>query len=574
VDWTLNKTDINLGQQQPFEYDPAYSAQTCPQCHEIDPPKEKKQKVKVPVQTGEEDKPKTRVKLDIFGALHFKVSYYARNQKECTYLGLFMDQGKDIVCELYPDLYDDIQSEQLQNMDRFARASYTYPTQEDIQSKNVVTISRWWLRPAALNRETRKDKRDKLKKKFPNGCKVTFIGKTKIFAEVVDEDLDQRWEIGNAGLSTYIYSDAILRPLIMIQEMRNQLVNLIIETISHGIPSEFADPSVVNFDTYNRFEAVPGYIYQTKPGRPGEPIGASFYTSARSQLSREVALFLKQLDQDAQFSIGSFPSIYGGPSEGKSRTFAEYAASRQMALQRLSIVWTLIVDWWVRLMNGCVDMYVETVVDDEKFTQFKDGNFVNVWIKRSQMQGKIGGVEPEASESFPISLAQKKDLVLKLMELNNEYINTALYKPENARLIQDVLALNEMKLPGEEQRIKQIIEINEMLKPDESTGQPTGPIDTGEINPADNQPILQSTVSIDPNVDDDQVHIETLISFMVDLPGLDTARENPAGYANLTAHLKMHQQNMAMKMQAAQAQMAMQQNQQNQPQEEPVGAGK
>jgi hypothetical protein len=58
--------------------------------------------------------------------------------------------------------------------------------------------------------------------------------------------------------------------------MRNQLVNLIMETISHGIPSEFADPEVVNFDTYGRFEAVPGYIYQTKSSRPGEPIGNSF----------------------------------------------------------------------------------------------------------------------------------------------------------------------------------------------------------------------------------------------------------------------------------------------------------
>ena len=516
----------------------------CPQCGEIDQPKSKKKETEVPVMQGEEDKPKTRVKLDVFGGLHVKVPFYARNQKECTYLGLTLDQGKDVVMDIYPDLYDEIQSEYVDNMSRFARASYVYPTEEEINQKSLITVHRYWLRPEAFNRETDKKRREQLKKKFPKGCKVVFLGKQKIFAECAAESLDDRWEIGQAGISTYIYTDPILRPLIQIQEMRNQIMNLIAETIEHGIPATFADPEVVNFDTYNRFEAMPGCIYQTKASRPGESLGSYFYTTDRSQLSREIAVFLRQLDQDAQFSIGSFPSIYGGPSEGKSRTFAEYAASRQMALQRLSIVWNLITDWWVRTISGCVEMYVETIVEDEKYTQFKDGNFINVWIKRSSMQGKIGGVEPEASESFPISLAQKKDLIMKLMEMNNEFLNAALYKPENARLIQDVLALNEFKLPGEEQRVKQIMEINDLIK------EGAAPIPTGQIGP-DGKPILQSTVPIDPNTDDDPVHIATLISFMVDLPGLDIMRENPQGYANLTAHLQEHQRDLMMKTMAA-----------------------
>jgi hypothetical protein len=523
-----------------YEAEQSWSGNPCPNCGSIDEPEENETKSKVPVQTGIEDQPKTRIKLDIFGALHFKVPIWSRNQKECSYFGLRVDQGKDTVCEMFPVLYDEIQSDQIDNLERFTRASFSYPTEQDISVMNLITIGRWWLRPAALNRETRKTIRESLKKKFPKGCKVTLVGKEKHIGEVKNEDLDDRWEIGQAGLSTYIYSDPLLRPLIQIQEMRNQLVNLIVETIEHGIPSEFADPQVLNFDTYSRFEAVPGYIYKTKAGRPGEPIGNSFYTSNRATLSREVAMFLKQLDQDAQFATGSFPSIYGGPSEGKSRTYAEYAASRQMALQRLSIVWTLVVDWWVRTIDGAVHQYADLVVEDEKFTQFKDGNFINVWIKRSAMQGKVGGVEPEASESFPVSLAQKKDLILKLMEMQNEYINSALYKPENARLIQDVLALNELKLPGEEQRIKQIMEIQELIKPGNEA------IPTGEMGP-DGQEVTKPTVPIDPNVDDDDVHIGTLIGFMVDLPGLDVAKENPAGYANLTAHLKAHQLSKMMK---------------------------
>ncbi len=552
ADWSGGE---NTGQQQPMEYDPT-EPQPCPQCGEPGKPKIQKTKTSVPVQTGIEDRPKTRVKLDIFGALHFKVSYYARNQKECNYLGLFMDQGKDTVCDLYPDLYDDIQALSLENTDRFSRSDWSYPAEQGADVKHIVNVGRWWLRPAIFNRETDKTKREQLQKKFPDGCKVTLIGKRKIFAAVEKEKLDDRWEIGQAGLSTYIYSDSLLHSLIQIQEMRNQLVNLIMETIEHGIPSEFADPEILNFDTYGRFEAAPGFIYQTKAARPGESIGNSFYTTTRATLAREVAVFLKQLDEDAQFAVGSYPANYGGPSQGKSRTFAEYAMSGQMALKRQTITWAHIVDWWVRTMKGCVDMFVETVVEDEKYTQFKDGNFMNVWIKRSQLTGKVGGCEPEAAEGFPISIAQKKDLYMKLMELNNPFINDALYKPDNAKILQDTMGLTDLKLPGEEQRIKQVIEIGQMIQNGSSAnaapGQENqqGPVPTGEIAP-DGQENMVSTVPIDSNVDDHAVHITTLISFMVDLPGLDLLREQPTIYADLTAHLRMHQQALAMKTMAA-----------------------
>ena len=517
----------------------------CPQCGELDKPKEEKQTVEVPIQTGIEDRPKTRIKMDVFGPLHFKVPHYARNQSECTYFGLYMDQGKDIVAENYPDLYDEIMADRLESTERFARANYVYPFDDQADYRTVITVERWWLRPAALNRCQDKDKRDKLKKKFGDkGCKVTLLGREFHFAEVEEEKLDDRWEIGQAGLSTYIHSDALLRPLIQIQELRNQLVNLIIETIEHGIPSEFADPAVVNFNTYGRFEAVPGYIYQTKAARPGEPLANSFYTTNRSTLANESLEILKQLDEDAQFCSGSFPSIYGGPSEGKSRTFAEYAASRQMALQRLSIVWNLITDWWVRTIKGAVDMYVEVVVDDDKYTKFEDGNYVNVWIKRSQMQGKIGGVEPDASEGFPISTAQKKDLILKFIEMNNDFINAALYKPENARLIQDTLAMTEFKLPGETQRIKQVIEINQIIRLSKQTG---GPILDMVPGLNGSQEVWQSSVPIDPDVDDDAIHIETIVSYCVDLPGLELKDEDPSAYADIVAHLKMHQQNLIKK---------------------------
>lgn len=497
------------------------TGEACPQCQSIDPPEVAVATEQVPKQTGTESHPKSRAKIDIFGPIHFKVSYYARSQDECTYFILYGDQGKDLVKFTYPDFADEIEDETMENLDRFSRSGYNAVSDPIVQQRHLVTVRKAWLRPAAFYRECEKSRRDRLLKKFPSGCRVTLIGKNYLFIDSRDENLDDRWQIGQAGLSTFIHADPICRPLVQIQEMRNQLVNLIIETISHGIPSEFADPEVVNFDIYGRFEAVPGYIYKAKPRKLGEALGNSFYTSNRASLSAEVALFLKQLDQDAQFAIGSFPSIYGGASEGKSRTFAEYSMSRQMALQRLSIVWNFVVEWWSKTLEGAVKLYTECVVEDEKFVKFDNGNYINVWIKQAEMAGKVGGVESEASESFPVSLGAIKELLLKLMEMQIPAIDTVLYNPVNSRLIQDALALTDLKVPGEAQRVKQVGELTLLLQ-------------SSPISP------VQSTVPIDIEVDDHKVHIAAIDEYLVDSVGLEEKRVNPDGYANCKAHRAEH----------------------------------
>lgn len=514
LDWTAG----NTGQQQPMEYDNTSTA--CPKCGSVDPPEVQTTPETVPVVIGTEDMPKSRAKIDVFGPLHFKIAYTARNQSETPYLILFGDQSKDVVSSAFPDFTDEIYEESIDNLDRFSSTEYSRLTTEN--QNNLVSVLKTWLRPAAFYRERDEKKRKKLLKLFPSGAKVILIGRTRIFVGAYDESLDSRWEIGQAGLSTYIYSDPILRPLVQIQEMRNTLVNLVIETIRHGIASTFADTEVLNFDTYGRYEALPGFVYKVKPRRPGESIGNSFYTTDKATLSREVGEFIKQLDQDAQFSVGSFPSIYGGPSEGNTRTFAEYDASRQMALQRLSIVWNFVTEWWVRTIAGCVDVYVETIIEDEKFVKYENGGYVNVWIRQSELVGKVGGVEPEGASDFPVSLTQKKSLLMKLIELNNDFVNSALYSPQNARILQDVLALNEFHIPGEDQRVKQTLEINELVK--------SGPLDA-----------MQSSIPIDPDVDDHEVHITTCKTFLVDPIGLDLKKINPEGYANIVTHMKEHE---------------------------------
>ena len=470
-----------------------------------------------------QESPKSRVLIDCFGGLHVKVPYWARKQGDCSYLIKALDQPKPFLKKIFPHIADEIDSEEedAQQYERMARTPSTFTSfSRADDNHDLATHRQCWLRTWAfegLPKEREKEKKQ-LYKKFPNGCYVSYVGNK--YAESRDEDLDKYWTIVKVGLSTYIHSDALGQPLIPLQESKNVMFNLSLETIEQGIGSMFADPRVLNFNVYSKHEARPGMVYPAR-AREGQTLPNSFFEAGRATLSREVGPFGQSIEKDAQFVVGSFPSLYGGPGEGKSRTLGEYQQSRQQALQRLSIAWTFFVVAWAKLMEKCVHLYVENMIDDERYVvpdPTQKDNYVNVWIKKADLTGHVGEVEPEGADNFPISTPQKQTLFFKLMELNNQFINAAMFDSENRRIVADLLAFTELEIPGEDQRIKQTVEIADIIK-----GQP---------------------VQIDPLVDDNNVHIETCRHFLCQQRGLDLKKTNPQAYMLVEQHLQQHMQLM------------------------------
>jgi hypothetical protein len=484
---------------------------------------------------GFQESPKSRVIIDQFGGLHVKVPYWARTQGDFSYLIKAIDQPKPFLKTIYDHISEEIDADEndAQMYERMARtpSSFTSFSRAD-DNRDLATHRQCWLRTWAfegLPKEKEKEKK-KLQKLFPNGVYVAFVGNT--YAESRDEDMDKYWTVCKAGLSTYIHADALGQGLISIQELRNVLVNLTAETIEQGIGSTFADPEVLNFGVYSKHEARPGMIYPARP-KPGQTMANSFFETGRATLSREVGPFQAALDKDAQFVSSAYTSLAGGPSEGKSRTLGEYQQSRQMALQRLSISWSLFVVAWSKLMEKATHLYVENMIDDERFTVSdpnKKDNYVNVWIRKADLTGHVGEVEPEGADMFPVSTPQKQSLFFKLLEMNNEFINAALFDSENRRLIADLLGFTDLEIPGEDQRTKQAIEIVQLIQ-----GLP---------------------IQVDIFVDDHNVHIETCRHFLVGSKGMDLKTTNPQGYTIIEQHLQQHIQVQELNTQKQQEQQA------------------
>lgn len=506
----------------------------CPQCGSIDEP----QKIVTEEQESRlirfDDVPKSRECIDVFGGRYVKIPRRARKQADVPYLLLAMEHHHATVNEAMQDILDFDVNPTEGDYERDLRIGYTYST------NTLVTCYYSWFRPSyyTILGKSNQERIDELRKYFPNGCCATILGEEAIFAEVEESPLDEHWTILPQGTSEYLHSAPVARSLVPLQEMKNNLTNLTLDTIEFGIPITFFTPEVLNPTAYREREARPGDMVPTNEVIGGRSISEQFHTPVTAQLSREVEPFGAKLEQDTQFVFGSFPSIYGGSSGGA--TLGEYQQSRNQALQRLSLLWASLNLAWADVIKKSCDEWFSAMLEDERFVMFENDTFINFWIRRSNLNGRIGRIEAETAETFPITFAQKQDILMKLLTLNSDQINAVLYSPQNAQLLHEGIGLEELKVPGIEQRIKQQREIVELMK-----DQPMEDPLTGQ---------LTSSVQIEPEIDDDEIHMDTLKGFLVEY-GVDLRRENPAAYMNCVAHFQAHKQNFEM----AQMQMMMQQ---------------
>lgn len=503
--------------------------------------------------------PKTRICMEVYGGLFVKVPVWARNQSECNYLIYSYETHYANVLEQYPELKDKI-TKGGTNYDLYEQWGRTSPQYHGEHPINNVTVRNCWIRPCAFNILPEEEMKA-LKKKFPDGVKVVVVN--DFVADALNEALDDCWTLTYNPLSDYIHFDPLGLLLTSVQDITNDLISLVVQTVEHGIPQTFADPKVLNFKAYRDSEVIPGGIYPATP-KSGRPLGEGFYEVKTASLSPEVLPFAEKVQQIGQMVSGALPSLFGGQMSG-SRTASEYSMSRAQALQRLQSTWKMLLLWWKDVFGKVIPMYIKEMKDDEKQVKKDEfGNFINVFIRKSDLQGKIGSVELEANENLPITWNQQKDAIMELFNMNNEAITGTLMTPENIPYITRAIGLSDYIIPGEDDRNKEFEEI-QLLTTSEPIEMPPDPMMMEQAMMAGMPPPPpQRLPSIEPDYDVDNHPLAADIDrrWLVGTAGRLCKMENPAGYENVLLHMKMHkdmdmQKQMEMMMQQMQAQGGM-----------------
>lgn len=475
-----------------------------------------------------EDIPKGRIHLESYGGLNVKIPLYARKQEECLYLFYCYETHYANAIEMYPDLHDKLnkkssrrQSGSYDSYEQWARLSTEYKGE---YPNNVVTIKSAWFKRSAYNILS-EDRSKHWKKKYPDGVSATFID--DLFACAKQEQLDEHWTLEYNPLADYLSNDPLGMLLTSVQEITNDLISLTKQTIEHGVGLTFVDPQVVDLNAYSQTEVVPGALIPTKSISGNKKIGDGFYEIKTATLSGEVMPFGEQIQSLGQLASGAIPSLFGGQIEG-SETASQYSMSTNAAKSRLGNTWKTKCNWWKNYIGKGIYMYISIIETDERDVQAReDGSFINIVIKKAELSGKIGRIELAANENLPMNWAQKKDVIMQLLQTPNPNIVQMLMQPENLPILREAIGLDDFYVPGADDVEKQWAEISMLIE--------SQPIPTGDmLNP------LMPSVEIDDLVDTHPIHFEIVRKWAVSEVGQYYKYNLPDEYENVLLHGKMH----------------------------------
>lgn len=526
----------------------------CPECATLLDSNLQKSKLVVERLVGKTAAPKSRICMEVYGGLYVKIPTSARRQEDIPYLMFSYETHYSNVLERYPELKaitspngkTGITSGGIWDpYEQWARLNTQYRGEYPI---NNVTVRNTWLRPCSFEVLGNSEDVKYLKKEFPDGAKVVMVN--ELYADSCNESLDDCWTIMQDPMSDFLQKRPMGSQLINVQDITSDIISLVLQTIEHGIAQTFADPQVLNFEAYRQMETLPGAVYPAT-AKSGKSVGDGFFETRTASLSQEVLPFFQQIQSLGQMAVGALPSLFGGQLDG-SKTASEYSMSRAQALQRLQNTWKMFTIWWKDIYSKAIPMYIDEMKDryEERSVEVDENrNFINVFVRQAELQGKIGRIELEANENLPVTWSQRKDTYMKLLEMQNPLILEALTAPENVKMLAEAIGLDDFTIPGQADIDKQNEEISLLLNSEPILQPPTNEdiimaMQAGE----EPQPVEIPSVEIDFDLDNHQLEAQTCRTFLIGPAGRMAKIENPSGYKNILLHMKAHQEAEKMKM--------------------------
>jgi hypothetical protein len=539
-------------------YDQERSPIICPHCAaELDPSLQKQELIVERI-IGTTTKAKSRMCIETYGGLNVKVPNYARTQEEVPCLRYSYETHYANVVEEFPHLKDEFKNGS--SMSALAGESDPYESWGRLSPQyngeypiNNTTVNHYWMRPAAFN-VLPTEQAEKLRKKYPDGCKLSKV--QECFAGACNESLDDYWTLTKNPLADYLHHDPLGLLLVSIQDIVNEIISLILQTMEHGISQGFADPSVLNFQKYRETEVRPGDIFPAV-AKSGKSLSEFFHEIKTANLSPEVMEFYRMIQELGQLVSGALPSLFGGQLSG-SKTASEYSMSRSQALQRLQTPWKMLLIWWKQIFGKVIPMYIKYTVEDEKYVERDTyGNFINTIIRKAELQGKLGSIEIEGDENLPITWMQQQEVVQRLLQSGNPELMQMLFAPENLPLLKKSIGLVDLEIPGENDRNKQFEEI-QVLMDSEPIMLPPDPQMLQQAQAGQSmmpQEMEIPSVEVDADLDNHEIEAQICRNWLISEAGRLARFDRPEGYRNVLLHYKQHLQFRQLQMmeQAAQA---------------------
>jgi hypothetical protein len=512
---------------------------------------------------NEDGTPKTAEIIELGGVLEWKVPITARDKSEFHYASYSHEISTAQAKDRWKDKADKIKAGMSgpasDQFDRLCRLSILQGTDSMYAGDtyaHVVTICEVWIRPCVFMLLP-KGIREEMQEKYPRGVRVTFAGNE--FMEAVEESMDDVIEVclpqpgdGQAVASLGEF-------VIPIQKMHNNKKNLSQEAWEKGTPLKFVDSKAVAEEGMTDQLASPEVYMPIKNPYPQQPLANCFYKEQQPMQAQDMIASLKDDFVNAQTISSVQPSLFGG-SMVNAKTAAVYSQARDQALGALSITYGPMKAWLANITEKAV-MLAEQREEAGMNDMVPDsGSYIDLSVDFDALRAGHYKCKPVVDDGgIPESPSAQKSGLMQMIQFmgQNPQFQQLLQHPDNQYFFKMNTGLKGFEIPGADSRNKQLREIEEMHKnyldgqkmiaPDQADIEKVAQHDTivqaagGQSSNPQPSDMMQSTVPVDPEVDDNPIEAAECKRWLNSDEGQQAKQFERGWYDDVRQHMIEHQ---------------------------------
>jgi hypothetical protein len=515
----------------------------CPECGQMltEENISEEEPIPIPIDGEDEQVPRGRQVIEVFGALNCKRPQHTNKQSEWHYFAIereihysLLRSGaatEDIAEQIRPGMNFGPDDAFERNARLAVAENAKLPTQTGGKQSTLVTHADVWFRPSAYSMF--KDKKgsflqelkQRAQEKFPRGVHVEFAGNT--FYRSEEQSMDDCIATCHAMPGRGQHRPAVGTAEISVQDRFNTFSNIEAETYEYGIPITYRASDTFSADASEDQRAAPGLEVEVALQPQADIRGKILQVRADSVSPDMYKHALDLMGPVSDQITGTYPALSGaGGKEGAPETLGQQAMQRDQAMGRMGVFYVPLKQLHADISTlACKDyeQHTKSMGDGKaKFAVLGDsGDFETESVDVTALKGEAGAF-PEGDENFPELWNQQRATMMQVMD--TPYGMELAKDMGNAQLFGKMTGIPDLKIPGLDAWQKQLKEINELTRIPEGDGMLAG---------------LAPSVEVDS---DDFHSIESACCkwWMNSMRGQKMKRENPLGWMAVKEHKAQH----------------------------------
>jgi hypothetical protein len=366
-----------------------------------------------------------------------------------------------------------------------------------------------------------------LKENFPQGVRITAV--KGIIVDLENRKVDDHWQECQPEPTKKIMAEPLGDDWVVAQDICNNILNQMSETIERSNEPGFADPSRVDLDAWQRRRSQPGdLIPAVRPA--GGSLSDIIFRPPPVTFSDQVAPFRQGVEQTAQQASGLLEIIWGGDTSDPTARQSELKTNA--AIRQLSVIWVMIGKSLERVYEKACKLLAaneDGVLSFSKQKKNQYGKFDSVAVVIADLKG--GNYHFEADEAIPMTWGQQRDLLMWMLDKPAEVLKAwGLDDPLNVHEFKELLGMPGMRVPHLDDRDKAMSAISLLIEGQAQAGTPNP-----DGSPGPKQP------SVQPDWEDDSEFVAKLVKAYL-TTNFELKEANPDGYENLQLYGQAHEQ--------------------------------